>query len=438
MKSFSDQIKQLSSVTKTLKDSNSDINDMSDALKHFIMTFDHKTINSDSKVFTSMNDLSNNFIDLSNYMSNFSEIEPMLSKYTESQSFYNAEARKAHIDAVALNDKKLSEISIEIESIKNHIKELRTNSTPVDTEINDQEGNPFSINKAGNRVINKSSDLHENPTSYIKAHQESCISEDLKTSLMSYLSENFEKDTEEGKQIAIYGQNMRYLNSKKESKKTEIPTVVKDIIREMDAGNDRKINSVVITRHSDELPPIDNSFTNKCITPESDISIISIGGTFDILFRDKIAGDEKLLKTDDTSCFVMSQQSQFYWSHRVTCHPKSPEYPQYTISLLFTGLNHNSTLIIRDSNTFNIKFHNEKSYYSNLGKEINGKRYICYLIEDVDPLKCLGYQNIIFHVGINNLKDRYHGIQRTRDQVDFDSVFDSWLTTVAKLHNLCP
>ena len=250
-------------------------------------------------------------------MSNFSEIEPMLSKYTESQSFYNAEARKAHIDAVALNDKKLSEISIEIESLKNDIKELRTNSTPVDTEINDQEGNPFNINKAGNRVINKSSHLHENPTFYIKAHQESCISEDLKTSLMSYLSENFEKDTEEGKQIAIYGQNMRYLNSKKKSNKTEIPTVVKDIIREMDAGNDRKIKSVVITRHSDELPPIDNSFTNKCITPESDISIISIGGTFDILFRDKIAGDEKLLKTDDTSCFVMSQKSQFYLSPKI-------------------------------------------------------------------------------------------------------------------------
>ena len=72
MKSFSDQIKQLSSVTKTLKDSNSDINHMSDALKHFIMTFDHKTINNDfSKVFTSMNNLSNNFIDLSNYMSTF-------------------------------------------------------------------------------------------------------------------------------------------------------------------------------------------------------------------------------------------------------------------------------------------------------------------------------------------------------------------------------
>ena len=56
----------------------------------------------------------------------------------------------------------------------------------------------------------------------------------------------------------------------------------------------------------------------------------------------------------------------------------------------------------------------------------------------MDLLKCQGYQNIIFHVGINNLKDRYHGIQRTRDQVDVDSVFDSWLTTVAKLHNLYP
>ena len=68
---------------------------MSDALKHFIMTLDHKTINDDfSKIFTSMNDLSNNFIDLSNYMSNFSEIEPMLSKNLAILVFGIANTRK--------------------------------------------------------------------------------------------------------------------------------------------------------------------------------------------------------------------------------------------------------------------------------------------------------------------------------------------------------
>ena len=73
-----------------------------------------------------------------------------------------------------------------------------------------------------------------------------------------------------------------------------------------------------------------------------------------------------------------------------------------------------------------------------LGKEISGKRYICYLIEHVDPLKCLGYRTIIFHIGINNLKDRYHGLKNIGGHVDIQPVFDSWLTTVIKLRNLCP
>ena len=197
------------------------------------------------------------------------------------------------------------------------------------------------------------------------------------------------------------------------------------MIKLIDPENDKTVNSVVISKYSNDSPPIDSSFSDKCITPESDISTFSIGGKLNVLFRDKVTGIEKSLKVEDASCFTMIQQSQFYWTHKLMCESNVSETPQYSISLLCTGRHNNSTLIVGDSNTFNIKFHNESSYYSNLGKEISGKRYICYLIEQVDPRKCLGYRNIVFHIGINNLKDRYHGLKNIGGHIDIPSVFDS-------------
>ena len=442
IKNFSDQIEQLTTVTKILKDSNSDINHMSDALKHFIMTFDPKTINDDfSNIFTNLSELSKNFTVLSDIVPNFSEIENLLTRYVEKQDSYNAKTEKLYEEAIALNNKKLSQISLEIESLKSHIQEFKSNSTASTSDnidIKHKDGQLFTCNEVGQHVINKSYTLDENPTLNIESYQDSCIPEDLKCSIISYLSENFNNDKVEGKHIAVYGHNLLYLKANKKSKSPDIPNTIKDMIRLVDPENVNKINSVIITKYSNDSSSIESSFTDKCITPESDISTISIGGKLNVAFRDKVTGTEKSLDLEDASCFAMSQQSQFYWSHKVTCQPNISETPQYSITLLCTGRNHNSTLIVGDSNTFNIKFHNESSYYSNLGKEISGKRYICYLIEHVDPLKCLGYRNIIFHIGINNLKDRYHGLKNIGGHVDIQPVFDSWLTTVIKLRNLCP
>ena len=53
-------------------------------------------------------------------------------------------------------------------------------------------------------------------------------------------------------------------------------------------------------------------------------------------------------------------------------------------------------------------------------------------------MKCLGYRNIIFHIGINNLKDRRHNSNGIGGHVDINAVFDSWLMEVVKLRSLCP
>ena len=59
-------------------------------------------------------------------------------------------------------------------------------------------------------------------------------------------------------------------------------------------------------------------------------------------------------------------------------------------------------------------------------------------MEDIDPAKCLGYRNIVFHVGINNLKDRYNNIKDLSGQVNVDSVFNSWLNALIKTAKYLP
>ena len=256
IKNFSDQIEQLTTVTKILKDSNSDINHMSDALKHFIMTFDPKTINDDfSNIFTNLSELSKNFTDLSDIVTNFSEIENLLTRYVEKQDSYNAKTEKLYEEVIALNNKKLSQISLEIESLKSHIQEFKSNSTASTSDnidINHKDGQLFTCNEVGQHVINKSYTLDENPTLNIESYQDSCIPEDLKCSLISYLSDNFSNDKVEGKHIAVYGHNLLYLKANKNSKSPDIPNTIKDIIRLVDPENVKKINLVIITKYSND------------------------------------------------------------------------------------------------------------------------------------------------------------------------------------------
>ena len=200
---------------------------MSDALKHFIITFDPKNINDDfSNIFTNLSELSKNFTDLSDIVTNFSEIENLLTRYVEKQDSYNAKTEKLYEEVIAFNNKKLSQISLEIESLKSHIQEFKSNSTASTSDnnidINHKDGQLFTCNEVGQHVINKSYTLDENPTLNIESYQGSCIPDDLKCSLISYLSENFSNDKVEGKHIAVYGHNLLYLKANKKSKSPDI------------------------------------------------------------------------------------------------------------------------------------------------------------------------------------------------------------------------
>ena len=169
----------------------------------------------------------------------------------------------------------------------------------------------------------------------------------------------------------------------------------------------------------------ENRYCESSIKPESSIFSLVIGSQFELVFKDTVTGLETTEKVNNGSCIEMSQQSQFYWTHKMKCLAPESEKCLFTINFFSTGRNQNSTIVVSDSNTYNIKFHGERSY-SNLGKEISGRRYTCYLIDEVDTLKCLGYRNIIFHIDINNLKDRRHSSNGLSGHVDINAVLSQF------------
>ena len=307
------------------------------------------------------------------------------------------------------NSEKLSRLSLQIENLNTYISELKSfhvDRSETTKELACHESGLFSIDSNGNRVVNSLDTLDRNPTSCIKSHIKSVLSNDLKSKVTTILSEYDAYVTKNGVEIATFGQsNCSTETSRSRSHTNSIPTAINDIIAVLDPDNNQNLNTVLVKRFSSKGSTAESGFVDKTIRPESEIHGLTIGEPFGVTFKDKVTNQVTHTDIEDNSCYVMSQQSQFYWSHNINCDNLSSEY-QYTISLFGTGRNHNSTLIIGDSNTYNIKFQSERKW-STLGKYITGKRYTCYVVENIELDKCLGYQNIIFHLGINNLKDRY-------------------------------
>ena len=98
------------------------------------------------------------------------------------------------------------------------------------------------------------------------------------------------------------------------------------------------------------------------------------------------------------SLYQMSRPSQDLYSHRIesTSH-------RYSITIRSVDWkNQNSTLIIGDSNTGHLRFGPNKR--TSFGPLMPGRQLWAPVLEDIDPIDTLGFQNIVIHCGINNLK----------------------------------
>ena len=437
---FTAQIEQISATSEILKDSNFNISHITDVLKHFIMIFDSN--DEVPPLRTVISNLNTELSTLPNYDVRFTELENLIVKYTDKQNCHHNKNNDLFSDLIKSNNEKLSSVSHEIELLKSYISSLESKNSDIQRPQENKDlvnEKPFKITNSGQRVISPWRHVEENPTTHVKSYEQDIMPDHVKSSLLAFLSEKTVYHTSQGQETATFGNQYTHLKSLRNHKNVEIPNEIRGIINLVDPENTQNYNSVVIRIYSHEMSYGDNSFIDRSIRPESDICTINIGAPADIVFKDKVKNQEQILSVRDNSYYIMSQHSQFYWCHRLDNHSitSGSGTPHYTITFLCTGRFRNSTLIIGDSNTYNVKFHDEQSW-SSPGKYITGKRYTCYVLEDIDPAKCLDYRNIVFHVGINNLKDRYNNIKDLSGQVNVDSVFNSWLNALIKLRNTCP
>ena len=153
--------------------------------------------------------LSNNMEDLSNYAANSSVTREFLEKH-------HNEVRRSYADTVKTNSERFTSLSNEIELLKNYMAELVSSNTlaNLNNEPSEAAEESFSVNSNGQRIINSSYALSENPITHLKLYKESVLEDNLKSNLVTFLSENVTFSGQDGKETVLYGKPLKYSKSR--------------------------------------------------------------------------------------------------------------------------------------------------------------------------------------------------------------------------------
>ena len=283
--------------------------------------------------------------------------------------------------------------------------------------------------------------LAENPTEHIDGYIEQFLSEDQTNSLAGAL-EQLRYSPANGRQVATFGEEYQYVGAPKVNNKN-IPDPLKNIM-EMIHGNpsfqDAKINQVVVNRYSGNLHLPEHSDDEKSIRPHSHIFTVTVGSTVPLTFRNKISNEEKTFSPCGGSLYTMSMESQHYWSHRIEATNLDDQI-RYSITFRSVGNNQkNSTIIMGDSNSKHLRFSSgQRGEKGTFGYALPGERLQTFHINDIDPLKCIGFRNVVIMCGINDIRDNSPGRKPTDPEpTDIGSHFEKLAQKVSAIKQMCP
>ncbi len=247
----------------------------------------------------------------------------------------------------------------------------------------------------------------------------SFIDEDSAKSITEFL-ETCTFNDENGHSVISFGHPYSYTGSKSSSDVPPIPAALQPLFD--------KINELQSKQFLDKYPHLQDKYPAPCINaclvnkyngpdsylpkhsdkettipPESSIFTVSLGQACDIQFTEKSTGNETTLTCPDRSLYHMTRKSQDFFEHRID---KGSVTSGVRYSLTFRSVdwkNRNSTCLIGDSNTGQLKFGSSK--HGSFGELMPGQRFWAATIEKINPLDCCAYNNIVVMCGINDLKD---------------------------------
>jgi alkylated DNA repair dioxygenase AlkB len=264
------------------------------------------------------------------------------------------------------------------------------------------------------------------------------ISSDLATKISDMLNNctQFEQNTESGHSVMTYGHPYHYVGSKNPvtSPTTDLPGPLCDVVTLLQEKlpNCPEINSCLVNRYCGteaHLPKhADDEFS---IDPTSSIFTVSIGSTATVKFSNQHNSSSKELTVEPNSVYAMSRASQQLWKHEIC--KGAIQSPEVRYSLTFRHVSQRflkSTIVLGDSNTKKLQFGTGKGTF---GQHIPGKREKTLFINDINPLACCGYKNIIVHCGINSIKH-----YRVNNREKIEEHFDTLKSKLEQIMILCP
>ena len=277
-----------------------------------------------------------------------------------------------------------------------------------------------------------------NPTNHIDDYVEAFLTEGEALEAKEALSQvNFIKVN--GREVASFGETYSYTGAPSNNVK-EIPGYISKLIEKIhqnEGYQDLDINQVVVNKYvgNESFLP-EHSDNEKSIKPLSKILTISIGSDRKVLFKDKCSENEFDVNAINGSLYVMTQESQHYWSHRID-KEESMQDVRYSITFRTVGSNNkNATVILGDSNTKYLKFGTGQGTF---GYNLPGERVETFHIKNIDAKKCIGYQNVLIHCGINDLRDKSPGREaEDPDPTDVEAHLAHLTQKINEIKELCP
>ena len=374
------------------------------------------------------------FIDVVNLVKSPTKCLPS-SKCNEAQTLisgnlsgYNSDCDSDKDLDIASDIKKLTNLNMEV---LDNIKTLQQLSSDHASKFSNEIGNLMTQIKSGfpaqsptnqfNRMEPSSTltpktsdkanfDFDVEQCKPFKDIQENVLNQELLAKIVDFLDNSTEFNTiqsnNSSRDVSYYGEfKYRYGATQHEAKK--IPDIFEPIVDLLSTKYPTTIiNSCLVTRYkngSNTIPK--HSDDEPFIAPSSDIFTFSIGSERSMSFT-SVNGDLDSMNLPNNSLLTFSRASQEFWKHEI---PHS-ESSSVRYSLTFRQLAPyyaNSTLVVGDSNTQNLKFGAGRNTF---GVWMPGCRVKASKIDDIpgpDEMD-FPYRNLVIHCGINDLRNDNH------------------------------
>ena len=240
---------------------------------------------------------------------------------------------------------------------------------------------------------------------------ENYISEEEEQELMNFLEK--EEFTSEGKRDVVqYGEYYKYMGSRTKPKK--VPEILQKVIDRLNStfcspdtdpnkNFHYSLNSCLVNRFLDCdacLP--EHADDEGDINVTSSIFTISLGDARTVTFRDLQTDETHQVECKGRSLYHMTRMSQNFFKHAVKKSENISAALRY--SLTFRAVhwsNFNSTVLVGDSNFKLVKFGSGKG---RMGASTPGVRCWAPTVDEINPLSCMNFRNVVLMAGTNDLK----------------------------------